>query len=1367
MSRKPFDELYREFEDAHRGSLDLIRERQSVYLPLIAQIATDAPAGRRALDIGCGRGEWLGLIAEHGWNAIGVDSNASMTAIAEANGIEVVSADALDYLRSCEAGSFGLVTAFHVVEHIEHGILTDLLNEVERVLMPGGVVILETPNPENLTVASWSFHMDPTHKAPLPPALLQFFVRATGLEQPAIVRLNSQTQMQDGVPVASAIVGLFTNAPDYSIIASKPGAGTDIAEAIEQFAAATTEPTPTDLGALISEIGSFTAATATARQAMLAVEQLSKEIRTLRKTKAQLAAEIAALSGRLSPTDLGALISDISSFATAAANAEQAMRATEHLTREVRELQRGKTRLAADVRSLAGRLSASEHVASGLSELQRLHAHVQWQLDVQAAQVSQQDFRLGEVKSLPLVRLLMRLRRIRRSLLAKLKKNVGPQSRLRQGLKQLERHSRHSLRARLKEKVGRDSRLRQKLKRLERHIRVKYLKRGLDAPAGMPTIDEHQAPPPPALSRTERLAFERLSHAMDLARAQDLEDAPRSRKPRLAFVSPLPPERSGVADYSAQILPELHRYYDIDVVVAQDRVEDDWIVANCGVRSVAYFESHAHSYDRILYHFGNSEFHIHMFSLLRRIPGVVVLHDFYLGDIILHIEHTKRIIHYWTRALLRSHGYRAVDERFNHNMLADLLPRYPANIDILTQSQGVILHSQYAVKLTEKFYPAYDRQSLKVIPLVRRLATLRTKEEARRILGFSPDDIIVCSFGFIQPAKLSVRIADAWLESPLCRDRRCHLIFVGEMSSGPYADDMRARMKRTDGGEHIRTTGFVSAEVYSLYLQAADIGVQLRAHSRGETSAAALDCLAYGLATVVNANGSMAELPADCVRRLDDMFETSELARALTELRADGAERERLGASATAYVATNHTPSIVAARYHEAIEEFASKATMLHSLPALMTSARELVAAGDAGEDVHRHAEKIGREEPLQRTNRSLFIDVSVLAMQDLRTGIQRVVRALLLELLDSPPAGYRVEPVRLSDASGQWKYYHAAEYVEHILTGASGTLQDEAIEVSDGDYFLGADFYAGGVICSATSGIYSEWRARGARIGFIVYDILPLTLPDCFPPEAGPVHKQWISILAAEADDLVCISASVAEETRTWLKAHLDGSSKLPAIHPWTLGADIAASLPSKGLPADAEILLETLRDKDCFLMVGTIEPRKGHLQALEAFDLLWEAGSEARLVIVGNEGWRGVPREQARNLPEILERLTNHPETGRRLFWLQGVSDEFLDRIYQEADCLIAASLDEGFGLPLIEAARHGVPILARDIPVFREVAGDAAAYFSGRDGASLATAIDLWLRDFRKGRHPKPDSMKWLSWAESAARLKNILLPQQEGP
>jgi glycosyltransferase involved in cell wall biosynthesis len=123
---------------------------------------------------------------------------------------------------------------------------------------------------------------------------------------------------------------------------------------------------------------------------------------------------------------------------------------------------------------------------------------------------------------------------------------------------------------------------------------------------------------------------------------------------------------------------------------------------------------------------------------------------------------------------------------------------------------------------------------------------------------------------------------------------------------------------------------------------------------------------------------------------------------------------------------------------------------------------------------------------------------------------------------------------------------------------------------------------------------------------------------------------------------------------------------------------------------------------------MVGTLEPRKGHQQALAACEQLWADGVDANQVIVGKQGWM---------VEALVERMTHHAELNRRLFWLDGISDEFLEQVYAASACLIAASYGEGFGLPLIEAAQHKLPIVARDIPVFREVAGSHAHYFSER--------------------------------------------------
>jgi glycosyltransferase involved in cell wall biosynthesis len=159
---------------------------------------------------------------------------------------------------------------------------------------------------------------------------------------------------------------------------------------------------------------------------------------------------------------------------------------------------------------------------------------------------------------------------------------------------------------------------------------------------------------------------------------------------------------------------------------------------------------------------------------------------------------------------------------------------------------------------------------------------------------------------------------------------------------------------------------------------------------------------------------------------------------------------------------------------------------------------------------------------------------------------------------------------------------------------------------------------------------------------------------------------------------------------------------------------------------------------------MVGTVEPRKGYLQAIAAFEHLWNEGVDANIVIVGKEGWKDLPNDLRRTIPEIVSRLRHHPELGRRLFWLEGISDEYLEKIYTASTCLIAASEGEGFGLPLIEAAQHKLPIIVRDIPVFREVAGNHAFYFSGKEPTDLAGAVVRWLELYRSGKNPASDGM-----------------------
>jgi glycosyltransferase involved in cell wall biosynthesis len=270
--------------------------------------------------------------------------------------------------------------------------------------------------------------------------------------------------------------------------------------------------------------------------------------------------------------------------------------------------------------------------------------------------------------------------------------------------------------------------------------------------------------------------------------------------------------------------------------------------------------------------------------------------------------------------------------------------------------------------------------------------------------------------------------------------------------------------------------------------------------------------------------------------------------------------------------------------------------------------------------------------------------------------------------------------------------------------------------------------------------------------------------MPQFFPPGADVSHSNWLQTIG-KFDGAICISATVAEELSAWLKIE-KFEQRLPFRINWFhLGADLENSNPTSGLPKKAPETLAQLGNRPSFLMVGTIEPRKGYLQTLEAFTKLWEEGIDINLVIVGNEGWKSLPEDMRRTIPEIIKLLRNHPECNKRLFWLEGISDEYLEKVYATSACLIAASEGEGFGLPIIEAAAHHMPIIARDIEVFREVANENALYFSGDSASNLADVIKKWLVLFKKNKISSKQRINWNSWSQSSAMLMDAILEKSK--
>lgn len=381
--------------------------------------------------------------------------------------------------------------------------------------------------------------------------------------------------------------------------------------------------------------------------------------------------------------------------------------------------------------------------------------------------------------------------------------------------------------------------------------------------------------------------------------------------------------------------------------------------------------------------------------------------------------------------------------------------------------------------------------------------------------------------------------------------------------------------------------------------------------------------------------------------------------------------------------------------------------------------------------DLARVADAIDRLRP--RHQQRWLVDVTHISRNDLQTGIQRVVRNILGQWLRSPPAGVRVEPIAFREG----RYEHAHAYTAALLgVDVPAGLAAETVAITGDEVFVGLDWAMESLPSSAA--VLRVWRRAGVGMHFVAHDLLPVTLPDTFHPQSREAFVRWLRLVVSLADVVHCVSRSTASDLAAWLDT--EQLIRKPAVAVFPLGVEpLRPSRPGLLPPA----VSTAMATRPTMLMVGTIEPRKAHEQALDAIELLWESNAELNLVIVGKRGWL---------VGELIQRIGQHPELGKRLFWFEGCSDDTLDALYDASSALLAASLGEGFGLPVIEAAQRGKPVVARSLDVFREVAGDYPYYFEGTTPAALATFLARWLSE-RPSHTPRAD---WPGWDTSAVTL-----------
>jgi glycosyltransferase involved in cell wall biosynthesis len=347
---------------------------------------------------------------------------------------------------------------------------------------------------------------------------------------------------------------------------------------------------------------------------------------------------------------------------------------------------------------------------------------------------------------------------------------------------------------------------------------------------------------------------------------------------------------------------------------------------------------------------------------------------------------------------------------------------------------------------------------------------------------------------------------------------------------------------------------------------------------------------------------------------------------------------------------------------------------------------------------------------------RRLFVDLAVISRHDAGTGIQRVVRAIARTLIE--------------EASGEWNICFVAANRRrpyHVIAWPDASKIVSPVEMSakPGDVFLGLDFSLDTVRRYRDQ--LTRFQRDGGRLWFLVCDLLPIERPEWFSPNNVLRYKAWLDTITGLAEGFLCISDQTEEDLRRVLVTRygLRGGYSTSVV---PMGHDIRESLLEPASAAcDTAIRFDV--GSPFSLMVGTLEPRKGHADILAAFSELWRQGGDDRLLLVGRMGWA---------VEGLREAIRNHPEHGGKLLWFDDVDDLELERIYQACQGVIIASYAEGFGLPMIEALGHGKPVLARDLPIFRIHERLGVHYFPADGSATqIGACIQQWAEHVQEDR------------------------------
>ncbi len=372
---------------------------------------------------------------------------------------------------------------------------------------------------------------------------------------------------------------------------------------------------------------------------------------------------------------------------------------------------------------------------------------------------------------------------------------------------------------------------------------------------------------------------------------------------------------------------------------------------------------------------------------------------------------------------------------------------------------------------------------------------------------------------------------------------------------------------------------------------------------------------------------------------------------------------------------------------------------------------------------------------PLLREQPGLLIDVTQTTKHNAGTGIQRVVNNIFSEIYkckeERNVIAVRAHFKRLITS---FEYVNRIEHLKEMKEYEVHFLKRDKILLLDSSWEYSKSF----------SHILDIAEKKGTQVYAVVYDMFPIQYPELFDtPAFVAIFCSWHNMILQKSDSILCISRTTADVVAQYYKKMKFKRNSPLNLYYFHMGADVPG-----GIQEARDEIQDFVTPGKTFLMVGTLEPRKGHMVALQAFrKVIQEKGQDCRLLIIGHNGWKN---------DEIHKQLAL-PEYKDKVLWIEDASDEELRWAYAHSDALIAASKDEGFGLPLVEAAHFGLPIICSDIPIFREVTQGHADYFKVMDADDLARCMSEWLQT---EQYPDSRNIRIYTWQESAQEILDII-------